>query len=119
MKFKIKTVNKREVSKILKSLKSKTSYGIDGITAKVLKIGARVLATPLTYIINFSIVTGKYPSEWKLAKVIPLHKKGDEISIRNYRPVALPSVSGMMLERIVAIQIEEFFEKNDLPYLHQ
>jgi hypothetical protein len=61
-----------------------------------------------------SIVTGKYPTDWKISKVIPLHKKGDKKSIKNYRPVALLSVSGMILERIVALQIEEFFEKNDL-----
>ena len=63
--------------KILKSLKPKKSYGCDGINSEILKLGAGVLAVPLTYMINFSILTGKYPSNWKIAKIVPLHKKGD------------------------------------------
>ena len=77
-------------------------------------MGAEVLVVPLTYIVNFSIVSGKYPTEWKIAKIVPLHKKGDRKSMKNYRPIALLSVSGMVLERIVDLQIEEYFEKNKL-----
>ena len=93
--------------KELKSLKAKKSYGCDGISSEVLKLGAEVLVAPLTYIINFSILSGKYPSNWKIAKIVPLHKKGDKHLIKNYRPIALLSVAGMILERIVALQIEE------------
>ena len=114
LKFSLKTVSESEVLKILKSLKPKKSYGIDGITAEVLKLGADVLVVPLTYIINFSIVTGKHPTNWKISKVIPLHKKGDKRFLKNYRPVALLPVSGMILEKIVAIQIENFFEEKQL-----
>ena len=98
----------------MKYLKPKKSYGIDGITAEVLKLGADVLVVPLTYIINISIVTGNYPTNWKISKVIPLHKKGDKNFLKNYRPVALLPVSGMILEKIVAIQIENFFEEKQL-----
>ena len=34
--------------------------------------------------------------------------------MKNYRPVSLLSVAGMILEKIIAVQIEEFFEKNNL-----
>ena len=112
--FKLKTVNENKVLKLLKSLKPKNSYGFDGITSEILKLSAEVLVVPLTHIINSSIVTGKYPTQWKIAKVIPLHKKGDKKTMKNYRPVALLSVAGMILEKVVAIQIEEYFEKNEL-----
>ena len=100
LNFTLKTVSETEVLKILKSLKPKRSYGIDGITSEVLKLGAEILVVPLTYIINFSIVTGKFPTEWKVAKVIPFHKKGDKKSFKNYRPVSLLPVPGMVLEKI-------------------
>ena len=32
----------------------------------------------------------------------------------NYRPVSLLSVSGMVLEKVVAIQVESYFETNGL-----
>ena len=55
-----------------------------GITSEVLELGAEVLVVPLTYIINFSIVTGKYPSNWKISKIVPLHQKGDKKLLKNY-----------------------------------
>ena len=62
LKFRLKTVHESEVLKMIKSLKSKKSYGHDGITSAMLKLGAEVLVVPLTYIINSSILTGKYPT---------------------------------------------------------
>jgi hypothetical protein len=68
----------------------------------------------LTYIVNCSISTGKYPSRWKIAKLRAVLKKGDESLMKNYRPVSLLAVAGMVLEKVVALQIEEYFEKNKL-----
>ena len=113
-KFKLRMVKEFEVLKIIKQLKSKKSCGQDGITSEIPKLGAKVLVVPLTYIINNSILTGKYPTDWKLSKVLPLHKKGDESILGNYRPVALLSVAGMILEKVVALQIEDYFERNNL-----
>ena len=114
LKFNLKTVSEKVVLGLLKALKSKKSFGIDGITSEVLKIGSNVLVVPLTYIVNSSITEGKYPSLWKIAKVIAVHKKGDKKLLKNYRPVSLLAVAGMILEKIVALQIEEFFENNGL-----
>ena len=114
LKLNLKTVNENAVMKILKSLKPKKSCGPDGISSEILKLGAEVLVIPLTYIINSSIKTGKYPTNWKTAKVVPLHKTGDKQVLKNYRPLALLPVPGMILERVVAIQIENFFENNRL-----
>ena len=98
---------------LLRSLKPKKTGGIDGITSEILKIGSDVSVVPLTYIVNYSIVTGKYPSKWKIAKVIALYKKGDKKTLKNFRPVSILAVAGMILEKVVALQIEEFFEKNN------
>ena len=73
-----------------------------------------MLAGPLTHMINTSIRKGVFPKNWKEAKVVPLHKKGDKQTLKNFRPVALLAVAGMILERIIAIQIEEYFESNGL-----
>ena len=32
----------------------------------------------ITYLINKSILDGKVPALWKIAKIIPLHEKGDK-----------------------------------------
>jgi hypothetical protein len=77
LKFNLKTVSEKVVGKILRALKPKKSCGIDGITSEILKIGSEVLVVPLTYIINYSITSGKYPGMWKISKVIAILKKGD------------------------------------------
>ena len=112
--FKLKTVSVSVVHKILKDLKSKTSYGHDGITSEILKLGADVLKVPLTYIVNNSIKNSEYPSYWKISKIIALYKKENRKEMKNYRPLSLLSVAGMVLEKVVAMQIEEYFESNNL-----
>ena len=112
--FKIKTVNVGVVHKIMKELKAKTSYGHDGITSEILKLGGDVLKVPLTYIVNTSIKNSEYPAYWKISKMIALYKKGSRYEMKNYRPLSLLCVAGMVLERVVAIQIEDYFESNNL-----
>ena len=46
--------------------------------------------------------------------MIALYKKGSRYEMKNYRPLSLLCVAGMILERVVAIQIEDYFESNNL-----
>ena len=39
---------------------------------------------PLGHIINLSIRSNKVPSIWKVAKVVPIHKKGPHNITENY-----------------------------------
>ena len=115
LKFSLTRVSEKEVLKVLKDLKNKTSSGPDGISSELLKYGAEVLAAPLCWIINHSIETGQFPTQWKSAKVVPLFKnKGSRQDLSKYRPVSLLSTSGMVLEKIVKDQIERHFEENNL-----
>ena len=40
---------------------------------------------------------GKFPTEWKKANVVLVHKKGDKQSLKNYRPVFLLPICGKIL----------------------
>ena len=51
------------------------SAGPDGIHGMVLKSCAPSLAKPLTIMFNISFVTGIIPDDWKLASVVPIHKR--------------------------------------------
>ena len=51
----------------------------------------------MTYIINQSILSGKVPDIYKVARVVPLYKKGAHDECGNYRPVSLlPSLSKIL-----------------------
>lgn len=112
--FSLQPVDVNVVLEVLTNLKPKTSSGMDGITSEVLKMCKEELAGPITIIINRSISSGVFPEKWKMAKVAPLLKKGDPLELKNYRPIAVLSVAGMVLEKVVADQIERHFESNRL-----
>ena len=45
--------------------------------------------------------TGYLMSEWKLANVVPIHKKDDKSKVVNYRPISLTSLVMKVFERIL------------------
>ena len=58
----------------------------DGISNRILKIGAPFIHKKLIDIFNLFIVSGIFPSEWKIAKVTPIFKSGERNEPNNYRP---------------------------------
>ena len=53
------------------------SPGPDSIPAFLLKEVAFQLAPPLTLVFQASLNQQKLPSDWKIAHVVPVFKKGD------------------------------------------
>ena len=98
----------------INKLKNKKSVGIDGISVQILKSCADILIQTITYIINKSIKEGKVPSSWKIAKVIPLHKKGDKSNPDNYRPISLLPCMSKLMERIIQLQLLNYLKANNI-----
>ena len=67
----------------------------------MLKAVPDVIAFPLCAIFNLSLSTKIFPSEWKLANVIPCFKKDDKNLLSNYRPISLLSIMSKVFERCV------------------
>ena len=85
-------VTENEVEKVAKGLKNKLSAGIDEIPDHVVKQSIKLLKKPLANIYNAALESRIFPDQLKIAKVVPLYKKGDKRNIQNYRPIALLSV---------------------------
>ena len=64
-----------ELEDCIKALKE-SSAGWDFFTAKIIKKACSNIKHPLLHIINLSFSTGIFPSELKIARVIPLFKSG-------------------------------------------
>ena len=80
-----------EILETIKSLKNTNSTGYDDISTKFVKLAAPLLAPALEKLFNLAISTGVYPNNLKIAKVIPVFKKGDSTSVNNYRPISILS----------------------------
>lgn len=72
------------------------------------------MITPLTHLTNLSIRECVFP---KLAVVTALFKSGDPSLISNYRPISMLPV--MFLEKVVAEQLINYLESNNLLHQHQ
>ena len=103
-----------EVIGIIKSLKNKKSAGMDEIPDHVIKGCCTYIVQPLTFIINLSISEGQFPDVLKIAKVKPLHKKGLEEEVCNYRPVSLLSVFSKILEKVIHKRLLSFLTHNNI-----
>ena len=77
-----------DVKKLVMSPKT-TSCDLDPIPTCLLKDHITILTPIITKIINLSLQTGEFPTEWKLAFVKPLLKKpGLATTLKNYRPIS-------------------------------
>ena len=108
-----------EIVKELKNLKRNKASGLDNFPPGLLKDAALVLTKRLTFIINLSLKTGIVPSEWKVAKVIPLYKSGSLAEIDNYRPTSILPTLSKVLEKIVYKQLMAHLERHSLLFEYQ
>ena len=55
----------------------------------------------------------------KLAKVIPVFKKGQTDLVSNYRPISLLSIFDKLLEKIIYTRLSDFLTVNNILYEYQ
>jgi len=107
-----------EVKRIISSLKN-SSAGWDGIPTFAAKKCVESFIEPLTYLINSSFTEGIFPSELKLARVVPIFKAGDPTQVNNYRPISVLSFFSKIFEKIMYNHVLQYMTKNDAFYDRQ
>ena len=114
--FSFSMVDSQTVKKMLKEFKPKTSKGFDGISMKVIKHISDIILEPITLLINQSLMTNIFPTNLKIAKIMPLLKKPNVFTPDNFRPISLLPCISKIIEKCVFKQIFEYFEENNLLY---
>jgi hypothetical protein len=85
-------VTPERIKLIQRQLKNSSSAGVDGVPVRLIK--AETLAVDIAILLQRIVDTNCVPDSWKIAKIIPVFKKGDRSDMKNYRPVSiLPSMS--------------------------
>ena len=67
----------------------------------MLKATALSISKSLSDLFNKSIIMGKFPSDWKYARVVPIPKSGCSKNPANYRPISILSVLSKLLKKHV------------------
>ena len=114
--FTFQAVTVDNVRDLLLKTNSKKATGLDKIPCKVLKLAANIIAPSLMHIFNQSIAICIFPTEWKLARVSPIYKKGKKDDPNNfyYRPISVIPVVAKIFEKLVHEQLYSYLNDNDL-----
>ena len=72
------------------------------------------IVKPLYLIYMKCLETGRFPSSWKKANVLPIHKKENRQLKKNYRPISLLLICGKIFEKLKFDAIYEFLCENQL-----
>ena len=84
-----------------------------------MSLTSKSIVTPLTYIINVSLTSAEVSDDFKIARAVPLYKKGNYNYEGNYRPVSILSVASKLLQRITYSQVSRYFKQHKVLYKFQ
>lgn len=103
-------ISQKEITDALKKLKLGKSAGHDKLTPEMLKYMGKDGEELLRDIINQAWKSGEVPADWKIAIIVPIHKKGDIKDCNNYRGISLLSVVSKLYERILESRLRDIIE---------
>ena len=73
-----------------------------------------IIAPSLTAIFNLSRHTGVFISDWKLARVQPIHKSEDRTKCENYSPISVLPVVSKVFEKEIFRQLHDYLSTDSL-----
>ena len=106
--------SQREIERIIKSFKTKSSYGYNEISTKILKINSLFISSPLSYICNKMLLWGVFPDRLKYAIIRPIHKNNVTCEISNNRPISLLTSFSKIFEIIMQRRILKHLNKYNI-----
>ena len=77
------TFNDGDILSIISNLDPNKAHGHDQISIRMLQICAKLICKPLHLIFSSCMESGIFPSEWKMANVVPVYKTDDKQNVKN------------------------------------
>ena len=103
-----------DIGKIIQNLNPNKAHSHDNISIRMLKLRGSTIYRPLEIIFKEALSTGLFPSEWKKGNIVPIHKKGDNQVLKNYRPVSFLPICEKVFERLIFNEMFSFLLENNL-----
>ena len=105
-----------EISSIVSKFKTNKATGPTSVPTDILHFICHDFVMPLSWIANISFSTGIHPDRLKIAKVIPIYKKGSKLKTSNYRPISLLSNINKHFEILIFTRVYNFLDKYECLY---
>ena len=96
-----------EVREAILQLKNNKAPGDDGITTELLKLGGETIVEEMTCIAGSIWHSERIPEDWLMQITIPVYKNLAHDICNNFRGIALLSVPGKVLCRIIYNRLKE------------
>ena len=101
-----------ELKTCIGELKKKKSTGPDGVHNEWLQHLGEGALRALLHVCNLSWTTAVLPEAWTTATVIPLHKKGKDMTDpASYRPISLTSSVSKVMEKLVKRRMHQLMSQ--------
>ena len=108
-----------EIINLSRSLRLTHSSGVDGIDPAIANPHIAVIAPQLADIINCSLNYGIVPQAIKIAKVVPIFKKGESDNPANYRPISILPFFSKFYEKVMYDRLGKFIDKSHILFHSQ
>lgn len=105
-------ITEEEVREALGRMPGGKATGEDGIPIECIKAVYCGAGRSITNVINKIWEEGKIPEGWEVARIIPLHKGGEEERTENYRGISLLNAGYKLLTNIMATRLNNWIEQN-------
>ena len=83
------------------------------------KVARFVIAPYLNLFLNFVFTEGIFPSNCKVARVVPVYKTGVKDDMNNYRPISILTCFSKTIEKILYARLHKFLKKHNVIYENQ
>ena len=103
---------------VFSNLNNNKTHGPDGIPARLLIETSSQIAPSLCSLFNKSLRCGVLPDDWKLANIVPVHKRDEKYYVENYRPIPLLPLIAKVLERCIFHHIKHHVFQQINPIQH-
>jgi hypothetical protein len=97
----------------------KTSSDKNTIPVNILKFAKHVLCSPISMLINNSLISGVFPKLLKSARIIPIFKAGERTERSNYRPISILPLLSKVYERRMCDRVVRYLKAFSLILVDQ
>ena len=78
-----------------------------------------LISNPLASIFNDCLFNGTFPTKFKIARVTPIHRKGKQNDVNNYRRISVLPIFSKLLEKCIYKRIIYFLDKHNILIKHK
>ena len=106
-----KPITPAEIITIVCNFKCNSAAGCDEIKMSIINKTIHIICYPLCNIFNSVLSTGVFPDKLKIARVVPIFKKGSKSELSNYRPISVLPAFSKILEKCIYNRLSDFLNE--------